>query len=563
MRRYSRLQLRRSTTRSRSRQGSVSRWQRLGMRVSHGDRGDMLPVPIIDIFAGPGGLGEGFAALTDERGRQSFRLALSVEKEAVACETLRMRAVRRHLADAGRLDLYHEFLRGEVDRGSFVSAPLVREACCEAQTEVLHAELGKVPADKVDSRIRSALDGADQWLLIGGPPCQAYSLAGRARRANDRSFESDEKHFLYREYLRILRVHAPPVFVMENVKGLLSSHHGGNPMFSRIRRDLASPARGLSYEIRSLIRRDEGFGLEPQDYLIESERYGIPQTRHRVILVGVRSDIAHRESGLLVEAAEWVTVGDVLAGMPKIRSRLSRGADSLDAWRGVVQSASSLVRGWGVDGEKKVIASMNAAARAAAELEDAGGSYLPKCWPLAGAPRSISDWLGAPGLGGVIQHEARQHMPTDLARYLFAATFTREFGLSPKLDVFPRGLLPEHENARQLDGGRAPFPDRFRVQCWNTPSSTIVSHIAKDGHYYIHPDPGQCRSLTVREAARLQTFPDDYFFEGNRTQQYVQVGNAVPPLLARQIAEIVRDLVRPCSAKARAASFHALQRGAA
>lgn len=513
-------------------------------------REGILPVPIIDIFAGPGGLGEGFAALKDEQGRQSFRLALSVEKDSIACQTLSMRAVRRHLADAGRLDRYYEFLRGDLDRDQFALDPLVRDARRDAQLEVLNAELGKVPAAQVDSRIRSALDGADNWLLIGGPPCQAYSLAGRARRANDRNFESDEKHFLYREYLRILRVHAPPVFVMENVKGLISSHHGGNPMFSRIKRDLASPARGLTYEIRSLVRKDDLFGLKPDDYIIESERYGIPQTRHRVILVGVRSDLAHRESRLLTEASAPVTVGDVLAGMPKIRSRLSRGADSLDSWRHVVQSASSLVRGWGVEGEKRLIASMSTAARAASELRDAGGDYMPKRWPLAGAPRWVSDWLGAPGLGGVIQHEARQHMAADLARYLFAAAFAQEFGLSPKLDVFPKALLPEHENAKGLDGSKAPFPDRFRVQCWNMPSSTIVSHISKDGHYYIHPDPGQCRSLTVREAARLQTFPDDYFFEGNRTQQYVQVGNAVPPLLARQIADVVRDLLRPGSAKA-------------
>ncbi len=135
-------------------------------------------------------------------------------------------------------------------------------------------------------------------------------------------------------------------------------------------------------------------------------------------------------------------------------------------------------------------------------------------------------------------------MASDLARYLFAATFAQEFGLSPKLDVFPSVLLPNHESAKGFIPTKAPFPDRFRVQCWNMPSSTIVSHIAKDGHYYIHPDPVQCRSLTVREAARLQTFPEDYFFEGNRTQQYVQVGNAVPPLLAFKIAEIVRDLVQ-------------------
>jgi DNA (cytosine-5)-methyltransferase 1 len=518
------------------------------MRLNHKKRLDAVggsrSIPIIDVFAGPGGLGEGFSAFADARGESPFRIALSVEKDEIACRTLRLRAIRRQLAAIGELDSYFRLLRGEIGREAFDALPKVKEAVSEAGSEVMNAELGKCSSALVDARIRSALAGATSWILIGGPPCQAYSLAGRARRANDEAFEADEKHFLYREYLRIIKAHSPPIFVMENVKGLLSSHHGGLPMFSRICKDLAAPARGISYEIRSLVKRDEVFGLRPDDYLIESERYGVPQARHRLILLGVRSDLAGRESGLLTEVARPVTVRQTLAGLAPIRSRLSRGTDSPTAWHAAVRSAPATVRGWGVGGERQVIAAMGAAARASADLDDAGAPFIAKRSTLTGAPRELAAWLDAPGLGGIIQHEARQHMASDLARYLFAATFAQEFGHSPKLDQFPLPLLPDHQNARDLLERKAPFPDRFRVQCGNGPSSTIVSHIAKDGHYYIHYDPSQCRSLTVREAARLQTFPDDYFFEGNRTQQYTQVGNAVPPLLALQVAEVVHGLMK-------------------
>ena len=501
-------------------------------------------IPIIDIFAGPGGLGEGFSALKTKGGHDAFRIALSVEKDEIACRTLRLRAIKRYLAMVGQLDPYFSLLQGRISRTEFDSIPIVLQAAKEASVEVMNAELGKNAPSEFDQRIRSALKGANEWILIGGPPCQAYSLAGRARRTNDVDFESDEKHFLYRQYLRIIKEHAPPVFVMENVKGLLSSHHGGVPMFDRLLEDLSNPRKGLKYEIRSLVKPDDQSPLSPEDYVIESEKYGVPQTRHRVILLGIRSDISDRKSRRLKKSESQETVEDAIADLPRIRSGLSRGADSKRAWLSTVKSASSLVKGWGRETEARVIAAMKAAARNAESLDSQGLPFIPTESSQIRKSTRLAVWLASPRLNGVIQHQSRQHMESDIARYLFSSVFAQEFGYSARLQQFPEALLPNHLNVQNSEmGTKIPFPDRFSVQCAKGPSSTIVSHIAKDGHYYIHYDPSQCRSLTVREAARLQTFPDDYFFEGNRTQQYHQVGNAVPPLLAHQIAYVVAELL--------------------
>jgi len=149
-------------------------------------------------------------------------------------------------------------------------------------------------------------------------------------------------------------------------------------------------------------------------------------------------------------------------------------------------------------------------------------------------PSELATFLDDPSLIGVSAHETRGHMPSDLARYLYAAAFATAEGRSPRAHQFPDILAPNHRNWKT-----GKFNDRFRVQVGNAPASTVTSHISKDGHYFIHPDPTQSRSLTVREAARLQTFPDNYHFMGNRTEQFVQVGNAVPPFLALQIAEVL------------------------
>lgn len=518
-----------------------------------------MPIPIIDLFAGPGGLGEGFSSLLDHKREPFFEIGLSIEKDPVAHRTLMLRAVFRRLRGTRHIQHYYSYIRNEIDEATFRKVPAVAAAFAHAEKEARCLELGKADEGSIDTEIREALGGKDTWVLIGGPPCQAYSLAGRARRANDKTFKDDVKHFLYREYLRIIKVHRPTIFVMENVKGLLSSQHSGSPMFERILADLCAPTPGLEYEIRSFVKKGNSETLEPVDFVIQAERHGIPQCRHRVILLGIRKDAGAARHDLLT-VQEPVSVEQAIKDFPKIRSRLSRG-DSLEAWRKAVLAGPSYVSGWGTASEQSMKDLMQTSAEAATWTE-VGAPYAQQ---LDSKPKLVEQtelerWVHDRSLNGFCQHEARSHMPSDLARYLFAACFAQSARYSPRLDVFPPQLLPNHNNvAQDRDATQViPFKDRFRVQCATDPATTIVSHIAKDGHYYIHYDPTQCRSLTVREAARLQTFPDNYFFAGNRTEQYTQVGNAVPPLLANKLARIVRGLLaelnRGGRRKARASS---------
>jgi len=495
----------------------------------------VTPIPIIDLFAGPGGLNEGFSQLGESDGAPVFTTIGSFEMESTAVRTLTLRAAYRHLlrSDGGVPQDYYSFIRGEIDLAAFKENPLVAEAFAAAETHVHQVELGG-DADNSETIIRKALEsagvahGEQPWVLIGGPPCQAYSLAGRSRRANDESFATDKKHFLYREYLQIIRTFAPPVFVMENVKGLLSSTTSGESMFDLIKRDLENPGVGLRYSIHSLTVANAPELLNPKDFVIRSEQYGIPQKRHRVILLGIR-DGAFPENvpvGAL-EPSDSVTVEHALNGMPALRSGISpSGLDSDESWLSIRE------RGFGRTEQVGIKRSGRDATlhRGRPAMERTGD---PK------GPAAYRDWILDSRFDWVIQHESRSHMVKDLERYQFAAALAKKEGIAPKLRHFPAELLPNHKNA----GSEArPFEDRFRVQIAGAPSTTVVSHISKDGHYYIHPDPEQMRSLTVREAARLQTFPDNYFFVGNRTQQYHQVGNAVPPLLANQIAKVVARL---------------------
>ena len=492
-------------------------------------------IPVIDLFAGPGGLGEGFSSLK-KHGKNAFQLKLSVEKEQSAHQTLMLRSLFRSFGNKVP-DSYYDYITGNITKQEFHSDKPVASLLGEAANEARNETLGVTSTKDIDQWIKAGIKGHSKWVLIGGPPCQAYSLAGRSKMMNSdlEKYQSDARHLLYKEYLRIIKEHEPPVFIMENVKGILSSKLDGELIFKKIVKDLSNPKNGLKYEIRSLTLETPSEELEPKDFIIESERYGIPQARHRVILFGVRKDLAKKKHRILQEEDEMVTVNDVLKSMPHIRSKLSQEKDSLKEWCKTVRSTKSMLSGWNPEQKRALTAEMERSAQLSLEIMSAGAAYL-KGKPRALKNSELNDWLIDPRLSGVIQHQSRSHMRSDIQRYFLLSNYAKVLERSPKIRELPPKLLPDHQNASSVN---APFQDRFRVQLGGHPSTTIVSHISKDGHYYIHPDPSQARSLTVREAARLQTFPDNYYFEGNKTSQYGQVGNAVPPLLAKKIADIV------------------------
>jgi len=276
--------------------------------------------------------------------------------------------------------------------------------------------------------------------------------------------------------------------------------------------------------------------MRPSDFIVRAEEFGVPQRRHRVIIVGIRSDLAGKASGASIHVSKPArTVNDAIGTMPPLRSGISRGMDGAADWRREVINAARLLVRLHARKEDEPLreAFSSIAGRMVKEApRSRTDSRLPESYGASND--ELMRWLERPGLRAIAQHATRGHMVSDLGRYLFAAVFGTVRGYSPKAADFPLALSPEHRNWHS-----GVFNDRFRVQLADEASTTVTSHISKDGHYFIHPDPLQCRSLTVREAARLQTFPDDYLFMGNRTQQYVQVGNAVPPFLARQIAQLV------------------------
>lgn len=405
----------------------------------------------IDLFAGAGGLSEGFI-------RNNYNPIAHVEVDEAACYSLRTRAAYHHLRSNGKYDIYVKYLKGEINRNELYNSVPQR-----LLDSVINLPIGAEYNDRIYRLIDRELGDRQVDLIIGGPPCQAYSVVGRARSEN--GMKGDRRNYLYVPYAKFLERYKPKMFVFENVYGIESA---GDGIYLRNMEKLFAK-KGYSMKL----------------YKLEANNFGVLQNRKRIIIIGWRNDFTPDLPDLqLVKINTNYSVAHLLGDLPRISA--GEGKDKYMRYQG------------GTNG------------------------YLES--------RFIRN-----GINVLTQHISRPNTEQDKKIYKIAV---RKWDKSrERLDY---NDLPEH---LKTHNNRHSFFDRFKVVAADLPwSHTVVAHIAKDGHYYIHPDIEQNRSLTVREAARLQSFPDDYYFEGikatgSRTAAYKQIGNAVPPVMASEIAE--------------------------
>lgn len=409
----------------------------------------------IDIFAGGGGLSEGFC-------RAGFNIISHIEQDRYAAETLRTRVMFFWLKQSGLLKEYYAYLFGQISREALVAKYNLENLI---NNNVIREEISEGTIDDILQRVklsmkRRGIKSID--VLMGGPPCQAYSLVGRAR--DPYKMEYDRRNYLYKYYVEFLKELHPQIFVFENVPGVLSA--GNGRLFGDIRRYMNE----VGYEINCRI-------LNSADFMVL-------QNRKRVILIGWRKANNFQYPSFQRMEHNY-SVKNVLDDIPSMKAGEGNG-DARDY-----------------------------------RIND------------------INDYLRRTKIrthyDKVMNHVARPHRKEDLEIYKYAINRYLN-GERLKYTDLPEKL--------QFHKNRKSFLDRFKVIDQNASAShTVVAHIAKDGHYYIHPDINQLRSLTVREVARLQSFPDNYKFEGSRTAQFIQVGNAVPPLMAVVIGRKVKEML--------------------
>ena len=457
-------------------------------------RNNKNSIPVIDLFAGPGGLGEGFS-------QAGFDIRLSIECDSEAHQTLQFRSFCRELVKKqGSIDSLKRFFEnGARLEEIYNEYPSLLD---HAQDEAWLARLGTTPNSEVDYPIKHGLRGAKKWVLIGGPPCQAYSLVGRARmRGTNPSFEDDHRHFLYKEYLRIVEEHRPTVFVMENVKGILSANVKETAIFAQILSDLRAPTRALKrrrtpqgdveYDLHSIaVSADTlGAGFEPKQFLVRAEEFGIPQKRHRIFIIGIRKG-TKIGMNYLKAGDSLISVGDVIGDLPKLRSGFSRS--SVGDW---VASIERIRREqWFRSLEKsepKLFQMLEFELKQLGKVQNNGCNVSRIEQTLD--PKKLSEWYQKLKLPYVLNHECRNHMASDLQRYFYAACYSMVYHQSPKISDFPRQLWPAHANVQNAEG-KVIFDDRFGYN---------VKMVLRRRWFLTFPKTGTTTSIQTLDSAEV------------------------------------------------------------
>ena len=403
----------------------------------------------IDLFSGAGGLSEGFM-------QAGFNPIAHVEIDESACKTLETRLVYHKLKEEGNLKSYYDYLQSKISRIDFLN----KFGDVKLSESVLNIGIGGKNNDVIFKKIDQLAGANEIDLVVGGPPCQAYSLVGRARDKD--GMRNDPRNHLYKEYAKFLKNYKPLLFVFENVLGLITADEG------KYFKNMQAYFKRIGYKL---------------DYSIQnSADFGVLQKRKRIILIGWKKDSDFSYPSFTAVNRDW-KVEDLLKDLKKLKP-----------------------------GEQNNLTNY------------AGDSsaYLSK-FELRN------------GVDFVTQHVARPHNKRDLAIYKIA--------IKKWLDKEERLKYPDLPKKLKTHKNQISFLDRYKVVDPHGYSHTMVAHIAKDGHHYIYPDNEQIRSLSVREAARIQSFSDDFFFEGGRSAAFRQIGNAVPPLMAKRIAAQIKNKI--------------------
>ncbi|MBS1730111.1 MAG: DNA cytosine methyltransferase [Bacteroidetes bacterium] len=409
----------------------------------------------IDLFAGAGGLSEGFI-------RAGFTPIAHVEMNKDACDTIKTRTAYHWLKENKRTKTYHDYLKSETKCKEELWGKVPEHLI----NSVINKEISKETLDEIFDKIDNELNGRNVDLIIGGPPCQAYSVAGRAR--DPHGMKRDQRNFLYKYYVEFLKRYQPDMFVFENVPGILSAKNGIHL------ENIFKAVRSAGYELN----------LPQNKYkVLNAKNFGVLQDRKRVIIIGWKKELGFTYPKFDETEPNYEVLKDLFSDLKPLKN----GEGTLNA----------------------------------VEYYKPTNEYLKQS--------GIRN-----GLEIVTQHIARPNNENDLEIYRIAVD---EWNNGKRLNYakLPNRLI-KHNNVQS-------FTNRFQVVNGKGVSHTVVAHIAMDGHYYIHPDKKQNRSITVREAARIQSFPDDYFFEGSRTAALKQIGNAVPPLMAEKIADKIKSML--------------------